>query len=683
MAWSISPSISAVVPYTGAPQSFTAIAQTTSEVFVGPPSSTLSVVTQPSVGRISLSADRLTAALDLMGATPAVGDTITGSIRAVSGSTTLDYDVTWTVAATVQDLGWHDGRHHLLPIANGQVVISTEGTHRKVYMSPTGKTAATIATEQSVTEGTVTGAWLAANHPAYGATEAEALETSLAYDLWTAINPRGSSNSNWLLLERGGSYAFSQLFPRESSGHSVTSPKYVGAYGTGAQPEIALSFIAWQNPQTDLLFEDVTITSGSRMEWDLVGTQRIMAHKVSFQGNEVSAQGFDYCTFVDCEFYDAARDAPVTADWTDAFTNRKSGMYAADMSSLLVDNCHVDRGGWDGDWTVGDDPEDPTTPHPPSLFSHNFYFAASAVNATLRNTVLTRASSFGSQLRGGAVVHNTAYVANPVALNAIGGDYLGAGPEGNYSRITDILITAGDRPIPTLQGGGTRWAFSNVREDVILSRAIVAHVNDPDDGAYTDGVLWDSENNLQLISDLLVYRWKSDEENIPGLDTADLDAVSIEDWAVGKSLTRSADAYCDWLRTLTPDQRRSELDALQGYFRAAFGLPVKRTTSATCQFAPFDPGKTGDGVRWDNPLNWSTGDIPGANAGDAVQIGGCRVIYCDNSEVASIDLDDGILVIAGGRLTVGSVTGSGTIITEGAGDLDATTVAAGVTVTTG
>ncbi|WP_163277909.1 hypothetical protein, partial [Klebsiella aerogenes] len=58
--------------------------------------------------------------------------------------------------------------------------------------------------------------------------------------------------------------------------------------------------------------------------------------------------------------------------------------------------------------------------------------------------------------------------------------------------------------------------------------------------------------------------------------------------------------------------------------------------------------------RWDNRLNWSTGDLPGTQDGDSVDLGGNRVLFV--AETVTVDDfifgDFGQLKITSGKLTI-------------------------------
>ena len=54
-----------------------------------------------------------------------------------------------------------------------------------------------------------------------------------------------------------------------------------------------------------------------------------------------------------------------------------------------------------------------------------------------------------------------------------------------------------------------------------------------------------------------------------------------------------------------------DADQIIAYFQETFGIaPDVRTEAATLRFVPDDRG---DGVRWDNRLNWDSDDLPGTD----------------------------------------------------------------------
>jgi hypothetical protein len=122
--------------------------------------------------------------------------------------TTSEHVANLDVIPGVQKAGWGTGGSHymLATDAKDRVIVEHGDNHRKVYISPTGLTADDISAQGG-------------RRSDFGHTEATALAPDIGFDLWYSINPRGSVSSNWLLLERGGSYD-QGLYPRDSSGES-------------------------------------------------------------------------------------------------------------------------------------------------------------------------------------------------------------------------------------------------------------------------------------------------------------------------------------------------------------------------------------------------------------------------------------------------------------------------------
>jgi hypothetical protein len=88
----------------------------------------------------------------------------------------------------------------------------------------------------------------------------------------------------------------------------------------------------------------------------------------------------------------------------------------------------------------------------------------------------------------------------------------------------------------------------------------------------------------------------------------------------------------------------------------------------------FIPNELGEGVRWDNRLNWSSGDLPGSVAGDSVDLGGNKVVFGGTVTVDQLEFGpNGGLQFEHGKLTVtgGMETGSqgATLDVNGAGQI--------------
>ena len=126
-----------------------------------------------------------------------------------SSGATSTHSVTLNVQRGEQDDGWGTGEDHymLATDENDRVIVEHGENHVKVHVTGAadGLTRAEIAAMEGVSQGTVTGEWIAAN-TSYGQTEGTALSVDLGLEMWEAVSPRSAETSNWLLLERGYEY---------------------------------------------------------------------------------------------------------------------------------------------------------------------------------------------------------------------------------------------------------------------------------------------------------------------------------------------------------------------------------------------------------------------------------------------------------------------------------------------
>jgi hypothetical protein len=75
------------------------------------------------------------------------------------------------------------------------------------------------------------------------------------------------------------------------------------------------------------------------------------------------------------------------------------------------------------------------------------------------------------------------------------------------------------------------------------------------------------------------------------------------------------------------------------FFRSGFGLDTTlRTDAETLRFVP---NELADGIRWDNKLNWDSGDLPGTQNGDSVTLAGNWVTYGGTTRLEDLDLGEG------------------------------------------
>ena len=625
-----------------------------------PEGAAVGITSQPEHGHVSVNPDN-TLAVVLSG----TAGTITFGI-AVSAPDAASRAYTVQVEASEGPIegGWGTGStHYMLPVdADDRVTVEHGDVHRKVYIAPDGLTAAQIAATESVSEGTVTATWLRDSHPEYGATENAALHPDIGFPLWRAITREaGAVNSHWLLLRRGGSYtAGTDLFAWRPAGESPLHPRYHGAWGEGADPMLTLTAddYFWGTASGNVVVQGIRFTQGvgvigvfGNVLYDGVVTEGSML-QLAGVGGRLSG-----ITVRNSLLYDVYRPEPVgeNSDTTwSSFDNGISGILVGDVDGLLIEGTIVDRCGWAPGYAAD---ASVASPQPPSTFSHNIYIQYTNTDVTYRQSVTMRAATNGAQIRCGGYVEDNLYLDNNVAGTVNGGSYEGGAFIGNYSLFNGNVLTAASikgegESLPNPPAPG--WGMSNQAPLTALTRNIVVHANDPDNAGET----WAGSNALNnshsapAFDDTIIYRWGSTDANIDGLDTGTLNTTTIQRYtaALLSQPTATIDDLGTYLRGLEPTEYKAAGADILAYFRAGFGLSeTPRAVAATLRFVPDDRG---DGVRWDNRLNWSTGDLPGTVSGDSVNLGGNRVVFGGTVSLVGLALGTGGgITVNHGKLT--------------------------------
>lgn len=620
---------------------------------------TLGILEQPAHGHASVNPDN-SIAFVLTGSEHMGPLDFRYEVTDTNGAKT-QHDVVLDVTPSIQEAGWGTGANfYMLEVGNdGNVVVEHGDVHRKVYLSPNGLTAADIAALESVSEATITEAWLESN-PQYGGTEGMALHPDIGFDLWDRITKDASSN--WLLLERGHAYSSSDLLPREFKGESALHPVYIGAWGTGSAPEINSALNSFRGNARNLVIQGVKINEGVKF---LNDHENVLFDGVNLSGEENVFQGgtgliIRGLTFRNTAFLDAWKSEVIDEDgdgFWDVFPSRMTAIFVKLTDGLLFDGVFLDHNGWAPDYA-----EDGNISggHPPSMYSHNAYLQADTRDVTMRDSITMRGASYGVHFRGGAHIEDTLFLDNNIPFDVLGGEYDDAGPAGNYSLAHGNVVTsAGGRVAPQI--GATDWGIRNEAYLTTLIENIVTHANDPDDPADTIA----GENSLYsgrgadgiYFDDTIIYRWgDTGDHNIDGLNTTTLDQTTIQRYtadllSVGTATIEDLAAH---LRTLDPTAYALATADILEYFRTGFGLAsTPRSTSETLRFVP---DVNADGVRWDNRLNWDTGDLPGAVDGDSVDLGGNKVVFGGTVTLNDLTFGaDGGLMVTHGRLDVSGV----------------------------
>lgn len=579
-----------------------------------------------------------------------------------------------TPAAGSQKDGWGLGESYMLETdAEGELVLEHGENHRKVYVSE-GEHALTkedIAAMEGTTVAAIDktyggwGAWLAKN-PEYGATEDMALTTELGMALWNNTTAF-KTTSNWLLFERGYEYpAAERLVARGSNGESELHPQVIGAYGEGDDPVIGGMMNAFQNMSSHTVVTGLNLDGGAQA---LLGTN-LLIDDVKIGGMGGNFQNIDGLTVRNSEIVDIVRDAPVNnADTWSPHINRASGIYIANSKGVRLDENLFDHNGWaEGyDYKLA-----ATKPMPPSMYSHNIYIQNNNFDVTLVDNIIMRGASFGAQVRSGGFIEDNVFIDNNAAVNFFGSETVG-----NYTLMNGNVITSAGHKRVSQAEGALSYGIDDFGKKTALIENIIAHLADPANAAEiaakTVGHHAVSKNTDRVFDDTIVYKWapgqkNTKDQNTAGLDAAKMDATTIQQFAsqvLGKEGATISD-LANLLRAQAHGQLDEVVDAdlIIAFFREGFGLDV--AVRAESETLVFNPDERGDGVRWDNRLNWSTDDLPGTRDGDSVDLAGNTVYFGSYTvEVDDFDFGDfGRLTATSGKL---SITGDITVEDTGAG----------------
>jgi hypothetical protein len=229
-----------------------------------------------------------------------------------------------------------------------------------------------------------------------------------------------------------------------------------------------------------------------------------------------------------------------------------------------------------------------------------------------------------------------------------------------------VITSAGHRQRDDQSNGAISRGIDNAGMDTVLLDNIVAHLADPNNAREQaeKNIIHPSQNNFldtPYFDDTTVFNWDNDR-NVDGLDQNILNATTIQIFT--QQLLNNPNATISDLADFLRAQAFGELDTVVdadliiAFFQAGFGLSVDaRLTTETLRFVPND---LGDGIRWDNRLNWSTEDLPGTINGDSVDLGGNWVNYGGTNTLNNLDFGSGgTLNVTHGRLNVEGQTMAG------------------------
>lgn len=587
------------------------------------------------------------------------------------------------VTPATQKAGWGQGDFYMLEEdAQGRVVVEHGDNHRKIHVTEgsNGWTRAEIARAEGLAADKITAKWLA-DHPEYGATPDKALSTELGTALWYHLDDTPSSN--WLLFERGYEYADTgRLVGRGASGESALHPLYIGAYGEGDAPRILDRFNIYQNDSDNVVVRDLEFHGGVQI---LQGSNVLMEN-LTVVHDGLNIQNVDGYTFRNSSILDVIKETPVNkgSTWHPSL-NRDSGMFAKGIDGLLIENTFADRNGWAEGYDYNMSSKKPM---PPSMYSHNYYLQNDNLDVTFRDNIVMRGASFGVQLRSGGVLEDNVFIDNNAAVNFLGGSYKNAGPIGHYTLMTDNVITsAGHKRVAAKEGALSMGVDAAGQKSALIDN-IIAHLADPNNARELaqKTVAHDALKVADAVyDDTIVFNWFSSDKgnkrnpdtHVEGLSASTLNATTIQNFTADL-LNRDKASIADLANHLRAQAEGHlnhvvDADLIIAFFQKGFGIEVDRHSLETT--ARFVPNELGDGIRWDNRLNWSTGELPGNGAATTVDLGG-NSVHFGAKTVAVDDFifgDFGRFTASSGRLDIeGAVdvaTTGARLTVEGAGQV--------------
>ena len=591
------------------------------------------------------------------------------------GSTTL-HQVDLNVTSNPSDHGWGTGeqQYMLATDENGDIIVEHGDNHQKVYVtnSDDALSRADIALREGLSTNQITDSWLANSD--YGNSEDLALDVDAGIGLWKAVSPSGSNTSNWLLFESGYSYegwGNNRLISWGADGEDELHPLYIGAWGEGDRPIFDQGLDGFGDSFENLVIQGIEFQSGAL----LLEANNVIFDDIVFTDDQLNLQGGEGITIRNSAFYDIvtthdeARSIEGNTWETGDFT---SGTFIEEIDGLLLEENLFDHNGWAADYRVDGSTEGG---QPPQMFNHNIYIQDSNTDVTVRDMIVMRGSLNGLQVRSGGFIEDNVLLANNVAGNF---------RDDSHTLFTDNLIThAGNKQAPNI-GFETAGFDANQSGMASLVDNIVAHMLDPDDpNAYAPRSDYAYRVTDPYYDDTIVWNWKNQDadrfsaqdQNVEGLDTAVLDETTIQNFTaqlLGQS-TATIDDLGNYLRAQAEGELDDVVDAdlIIRFFQEGFGIaPDIRPGADTLTFVPDE---LGDGVRWDNRLNWDTEDLPGTYSTDSVDLGGNDVVFGTNATIDTLSFGpDGTLNVYGGKLTLdGGFTGDegGSLNVEGAGQV--------------
>ncbi|MFN5943458.1 MAG: hypothetical protein ACK46I_00080 [Phycisphaerae bacterium] len=179
--------------------------------------------------------------------------------------------------------------------------------------------------------------------------------------------------------------------------------------------------------------------------------------------------------------------------------SHSQGFYVVGVNGMLVDECLVDHNGW---------LPNVTGTHS-TIFNHNFYLVPSCTNVLVRNTITSRASATGIQMRGRNMnSFNNLSLKNPLGITA---GHAMASPEQNWtgSMRYNVVLDGADIGVPNTSTFAPRGFGMSVHRSTggVLERNIIAH-NVSAQGGEPAILHGDLGSTSLTLAENIVYDWQ-------------------------------------------------------------------------------------------------------------------------------------------------------------------------------
>ncbi len=572
--------------------------------------------------------------------------------------------------------------------SNGWSIVEKGENHRKIYISNSDDalTRQGLANREGLDVSEITDNWIKSNMNRLASVESEAVNEDIGNLIMQYISWQGVPNSNWIMVEKGYQYDNINFQLSRLNGESALNPMLITSYGQGERPIINNAVSATrENTGNNIVIKDMEFHSGMTI---LKDKENLLLEGITTQNKHISVQdGIENLTIRRSEIIDAHQDEHRNDSGWHAHIDRVSGIYANGVDGLLFEGNFVDRNGWAEGYTLESD----SPAHAPSIYNQNIYFSYNNRDVTVVDNIISRASSFGLQLRAGGVIEDNIFIDNNIAFLTNSED--GAlsvnvsDPDsrqyGNNSFWEGNVITDPSFKLYYGNNGGRGIGVYSSNDGVLSLNNI--SINAENDVDTLDARGFTERDKLFEGSTFYEYNINSDTDNVNNEDfVTDLDLISIENYTknlLGDSAT--VNDLFELLRT-RGQENWTEIpgaDEIANYFKSAFDIDVSQRLVA--QDITFVPRAYTGGTRWDNSHNWTSGDVAGSVAGDNVNLNGNWVNYAGTYYLNDLDLgsngelsvNHGYLMIngalmsgeAGGRILIDN---SGQFWTNGYADAD-------------